>query len=248
MHLSRIALLFFPVLMSIFRYSRALPLRLAGTKRHLRLGRSHAQGSFSSTDLADQLMQRATRLWVERMVFGKGLCPWAPTVRMRVTTLHVRQLHDDMALLQLCDRILREARDVSDPGSGHQTTLLVLPEYASFDAFLELVDVVEVLLESEQMDEHVQVAHFHPEYQFDGEGHDSVENYTNRSPYPVLHLLRVCDVARGVQEYGGDTAPIWQKNKETMKALGLAAIKAINKQILEDAAQGSAADAEGQTD
>ena len=77
---------------------------------------------------------------------------------------------------------------------------------------------------------------------------ESVENYTNRSPYPVLHLLRVRDVARGIQEYGGDTAPIWQKNKETMKALGLAAIKAINKQILEDAAQGSAADAEGQTD
>lgn len=194
----------------------------------------------------------ATRLWVERVVFNQGLCPWAGSVLpkgyMKVTTT-VMNVDNDASLLQLCDAILSEAtslaqsdnkKDGASTSSSdeqpitHKTTLVVVPNYRAFDDFLQLVDILETLLESEGIDQHIQLAHFHPQYQFENSSVDDVENYTNRSPFPVIHLLRTDDVAKGIAEYG-DTSVIWERNQATLRSLGIEKIKEMNAQILRDA-------------
>ena len=180
----------------------------------------------------------ATRLWVERFVYKQGLCPWAGGVLTK-TYMKIEALpgnsDNDASLLRICDRVMAEATQLSKIDSEEKTTLLVLPEYKEFESFLELIDVIDELLDSEGLDEHVQCAHFHPDYQFADSDYDSVENYTNRSPFPVLHLLKVKDVAKGIADYGEDTSAIWNRNKVTMRSLGIKKLRQINADILNDA-------------
>jgi len=68
--------------------------------------------------------------------------------------------------------------------------------------------------------DHVQCATFHPEYCFADSKHDDPENLTNRSPYPILHLLREVEVKKAVEQYGGDTSKIYKRNMGLMKKLG----------------------------
>jgi hypothetical protein len=156
---------------------------------------------------------------------------------MKITTATTEEKENsDARLLQLCDTIMSEAMSLASDEQlvAHKTSLVVVPDYKSFDDFLELIDICETLLESEGIDEFVQLAHFHPKYQFENSSEDDVENYTNRSPYPVIHLLRTDDVAKGIAEYG-DTSVIWERNKATLRSLGIAKIKEMNVQILRDA-------------
>ena len=189
-----------------------------------------------TTMTADPII--ATRLWVERFVYKQGLCPWAgsvlPKPYMKIDLLSGNS-NNDASLLRICDRVMVEATQLSKIDSVEKTTLLVLPEYKQFESFLELIDVIDQLLDSEGLDEHVQCAHFHPDYQFADSDYDSVENYTNRSPFPVLHLLKVKDVAKGIEDYGEDTSAIWTRNKETMRSLGMKKLRQINAAILKDA-------------
>jgi hypothetical protein len=92
----------------------------------------------------------------------------------------------------------------------------VLADFTEYNDFLGICDsvVAEMNLEGE-----LQVASFHPQYQFAGSQPDDIENYTNRSPYPMLHLLREASVERAVEAVG-DTEEIYQRNIRTLRALG----------------------------
>jgi hypothetical protein len=101
-----------------------------------------------------------------------------------------------------------------------ETTLLIHPwvltDFMEYNSFLEVCDAVvaELGLEGE-----LQVASFHPQYQFQGSEPEDIENYTNRSPYPMLHLLREASVERAVAAVG-DTDEIYLRNMRTLRALG----------------------------
>ena len=113
----------------------------------------------------------------------------------------------------------------------------MLPEFHDFYCFLELIEIIETIFESEGIDEFIQLAHFHPNYVFEDSNDEDndVENYTNRSPYPILHLLKVKDVSNAIDQYDGDTDQIWKRNKSHMKVLGIEKLKQINENILKDA-------------
>ncbi|MEO8009391.1 MAG: DUF1415 domain-containing protein, partial [Betaproteobacteria bacterium] len=106
-----------------------------------------------------------------------------------------------------------------DPAQCETTLLIhphVLSDFSDYNAFLEQADdaVSELGLEGV-----IQVASFHPRYQFEDTGPDDIENYTNRSPFPMLHLLREASVERAVTTYP-DTTDIYRKNIETLRSLG----------------------------
>ena len=86
-------------------------------------------------------------------------------------------------------------------------------------------------MEEEGKDTEIQVASFHPQYQFAGTSAESVENWTNRSPFPMIHLLRVADVRSALKKFSGDTDDIWCRNQEQMRTLGACKIQNINAKI-----------------
>ncbi|TDK68169.1 DUF1415 domain-containing protein [Sapientia aquatica] len=176
---------------------------------------SHAE---SGNDRAAVLAQ--TQTWVEKAVIGLNLCPFAKAVQVKkqirytvTEATSVRELHtilsDEIQLLLEADPALIE------------TTLLIHPHVLNdFLDFNDFLDVADELLEELDADGVLQIASFHPDYQFAGSKPDDIENYTNRSPFPTLHILREESIDRAVDSYP-DTDDIFQKNMDTLNKLGL---------------------------
>jgi len=161
----------------------------------------------------------ATRIWLERAVIGLNLCPFARPVHLHDRIRYsVSAAQSASALIEDLMTELR-ALAAADPMQCETTLLIhpyVLTEFLDYNAFLTQAGdaVAELGLEGV-----LQVASFHPRYQFADAGADDIENYTNRSPYPMLHLLRESSVERAVTTHP-DTADIYRKNIETLRRLG----------------------------
>jgi hypothetical protein len=161
----------------------------------------------------------ATRIWLERAVIGQQLCPFAaaPYLSDRVRFC-VTEQRSGGGLLEDLHRELQMLRD-ADPLQC-ETTLLIHPhamtEFRDYNDFLDECDaaVAELGLEGE-----LQVASFHPNYQFAGTSEQDITNFTNRSPYPMLHLLREASVARAVATFPA-IDEIGSRNMETLRRLG----------------------------
>ncbi len=161
----------------------------------------------------------ATRTWLERAVIGLNLCPFATPVHVNNRIRYF--VSDARSPARLLEDLMAELRalDAADPAQCETTLLIhphVLADFLDYNAFLEQADdaVSELGLEGV-----IQVASFHPRYQFEDAGPDDIENYTNRSPYPMLHLLRESSVERAVTTHP-DTTTIYRKNIETLRRLG----------------------------
>jgi hypothetical protein len=167
----------------------------------------------------DQTVIDSTRLWIERAVIGLNLCPFAKAVH---TKNQIRYVVSDATTEQalLADLAIELERLQESSPSVVETTLLIHPQvlqdFIDYNDFLELADAAVDALE---LDGEIQVASFHPQYQFEGTAPDDVENFSNRSPYPTLHLLREASVERAVAEYP-DTDTIYERNIETLEKLG----------------------------
>ena len=159
------------------------------------------------------------RRWLERAVIGLNLCPFAKAVHAKGQVRYVlSDATTESALLAELGEELLLLRDA--PADAIDTTLLVHPqvlrEFLDYNDFLESADTLVAEL---GLDGVLQVASFHPDYQFEGTRSDDVTNATNRSPYPTLHLLREASVDRAVQAFG-DTGQIYRNNVRTLQALG----------------------------
>ncbi len=172
-----------------------------------------------ATHTADDGIVTVTRGWLEKAVIGLNLCPFAREVhfhdriryavsRARASAALVRDLMDELRLL------------AGTAPSVIETTLLIHPfvleDFYDYNEFLDEADdaVSELGLEGV-----IQVASFHPQYQFEGTSPGDMENCTNRSPFPMLHLLRESSVARAVTACP-DTTEIYRRNIATMRELG----------------------------
>ena len=161
----------------------------------------------------------ATRTWIERAVIGLDLCPFAGAVYGKHKVRYVvSDAHDTEALVADLARELRHL-DREDP-AGVDTTLLIHPrvlmDFLDYNAFLAAGDATITALALAGV---LQIASFHPEYQFAGTTPGDVTNNTNRSPYPMLQLLREVSVSRAVAGFHG--APgIYERNVATMRRLG----------------------------
>ena len=161
-----------------------------------------------------------TRRWLEQAVIGLNLCPFAKAVVVKEQVRFV--LSDastpDALLAQLGEELVL-LRDT--PAEEIDTTLLVHPQVLEdFLDYNDFLDQADALVEALDLEGVLQVASFHPHYQFAGSGPEDVENFTNRSPYPTLHLLREDSVARAVDAFP-DPDAIVERNIATLRQLGV---------------------------
>ena len=159
-----------------------------------------------------------TRRWVERVVVGLNLCPFA---RKELEADRVRFVETDgdseEALLQALHAEFQHLEDSPET----ETTLLIIPQaLQDFDDYLNFLAMAEDLLDYLGLEGIYQIASFHPRYQFEGTGPDDAENYTNRSPWPMLHLLREDSLAQAIDRHP-DVEGIPGRNIELMNRMGV---------------------------
>lgn len=159
------------------------------------------------------------QLWLEEGIIGLQLCPFAAPV------VKAGQLRYAFCAAEGFDEALREAlAEVSlllnAPREEVATTLLIFTAaFASFEEFLEASDTLDEMLLDSGAARFLQLATFHPLYQFDGESKEDISHYTNRAPLPIFHLLRVEDVSAAIDAFP-DTLQIPKNNIKRLEALG----------------------------
>ena len=168
-----------------------------------------------------------TRRWLERAVIGLNLCPFAKAVHVK------QQIHYALSQAQgvneLRDELVTQLRELVNLNADvRETTLLIVPtvlrDFLDFNDFLAQAEEVLKALDLEGV---IQIASFHPNYQFAGTRADDITNFTNRSPYPILHLIRESSIDRAVDAFP-DPESIFETNMQTLENLGPAGWAALD--------------------
>lgn len=161
----------------------------------------------------------ATQRWLERAVIGLNLCPFAKAVHVKKQIRYV--VSSATTPEELMDDLIRELELLAETAPEKiETTLLVHPYVLTdFLDYNDFLDVADEALEELDLAGELQIASMHPHYQFADTEPDDIDNYTNRSPYPTLHLLRESSVAQAVMAFP-EADRIFDKNIETMRRLG----------------------------
>lgn len=160
-----------------------------------------------------------TRHWLTRAVIGLNLCPFAKAVyvkeQIRYAVSEARSFEDVLADLET------ELKHLADAAPEKtDTTLLIVPHaLADFAEYNDALHFANTLLKQLRLEGELQIASFHPAYQFDDAEPDDIENFTNRAPYPIFHLLREASIERAVDAFP-DAADIYERNMTTLRRLG----------------------------
>ena len=176
--------------------------------------------------MSDEAVLKQTRHWLEAAVIGLNFCPFAKAVyvknQVRLVVSKARHADD---LLEELDRELDLL--VGTPAEQIDTTLLIHPTlFEDFLDFNDFLEVAEGVVDEHGLEGVVQLASFHPRFQFDGTEPDDIGNYTNRAPFAILHLLRENSVERAVQAFP-QAQEIFDANISTLKKLGHEGWKAL---------------------
>lgn len=172
------------------------------------------------TDTSHNIAIADTVRWLERAVIGLNLCPFAKAPHIK------GQIHyavsEAKGLEGLRDELIEELKTLAVlSAEERETTLLIVPhmlrDFLDFNDFLDEADGV---LQELDMEGEFQVASFHPDFQFADTEPDDITNYTNRSPYPTLHLIREASIDRAVEAFP-EAETIYEANMATMEKLGL---------------------------
>ena len=176
--------------------------------------------------MSDEAVLKQTRHWLEAAVIGLNFCPFAKAVyvknQVRLVVSKARHADD---LLEELDRELDLL--VGTPAEQLDTTLLIHPTlFEDFLDFNDFLEVAEGVVDEHGLEGVVQLASFHPRFQFDGTEPDDIGNYTNRAPFAILHLLRENSVERAVQAFP-QAQKIFDANISALKKLGHEGWKAL---------------------
>ena len=179
-------------------------------------------------------VERDMCVWLERAVIGLNLCPFAKAV-------HVRgQIHFKVSRAKTTEALQHDLAQelhalVALDSDVRDTTLLVAPQcLARFLDFNDFLARADALLVEMALDGVIQIASFHPDFQFANTAADDITNYTNRSPYPTLHLLREASVERAVAAFP-EAEAIFGANMHTLQSLGAHGWAALQAQCKQDA-------------
>lgn len=177
-----------------------------------------------SAALTQDKVIAAVRHWVETLVVGLNLCPFAGRELLNnKLRFHVSEADTQEQLLL----DLQAELELLDADDNIETSLIIHPRVLQdFYDYNQFLDAADELLLAMGLEGVYQVASFHPDYQFAGTEADDVENYTNRSPYPLLHLLREASLERAIAHYP-DTEEIPGRNIQRLKTLGRNKLRAL---------------------
>jgi len=178
------------------------------------------------TEQEIESIRQDTEHWLTQAVIGLNLCPFAKSVHVnRRLRYVVSEAETPEALLRLLAKELLLLKR-ADPEET-ETTLIVHPQMLQdFLDFNDFLGAADALVEDLELDGEFQIASFHPQYQFEGTAPSDITNYSNRSPYPTLHLLRESSVERAVETMP-DTDSIFENNLVTLDRLGIEGWKAL---------------------
>ena len=170
-----------------------------------------------------------TRHGLQTAVIGLNLCPFAKAVfnkgLIRIEVSRARHLDD---FLEHLDHELLLLRDT--PAEEIETTLLIEPQlFADFELFNDVLDITDQVLVEHGLEGIIQIAPFHPQFQFADSEPNAISNYTNRSPYPTLHLIREDSIAKAMQAFP-DADTIFERNIALLEQMGLEGWQALWKQ------------------
>ena len=160
-----------------------------------------------------------TRQWLEKAVIRLNLCPFAKAPHVKnLVRISVSQARHLDGFLEDLDRELQLLGDT--PADELETTLLVHPTlFPDFDTFNQMLDIADAAVVDNGLEGIVQIAPFHPDFQFEGTDSDDIGNYTNRSPYPTLHLIREDSIAKAAQAFP-DASAIFERNIALLEKMG----------------------------
>ena len=160
-----------------------------------------------------------TKQWLEKAVIGLNLCPFAkvPHVKNLVRIVVSEARHLD-GFLEDLDRELQLLGNT--PASELETTLLVHPTlFPDFETFNQMLEIADDAVIENELEGIVQIAPFHPDFQFEGTEADDISNYTNRAPYPTLHLIREDSIAKAAEAFP-DASAIFDRNIALLEKMG----------------------------
>lgn len=167
------------------------------------------------------------RFWLEELVIGLNLCPFAKKelVKDRVRFAVSDSKADEALLMELNSEL-----EYIFANDDVETTLLIISNHLQdFDDYNQFLDLADALVQQMDFEGEFQIASFHPDYQFAETQPDDVENYTNRSPYPILHILREASLEKAIASYP-DVDDIPEKNITLLRSLGIEKIKNLIKE------------------
>ena len=176
-------------------------------------------------------MTKRVRAWLKEIVIGLNLCPFAGP--LKPSMIHISE-SSAVTMEQVLTEALREALALIEADEDERATSLLVFEtgLSDFDEYLDALAALEDLLEESGANQWVQVASFHPQYLFDGEDLDDLSHFTNRSPYPLFHFLRVSHVEEAIERHP-DTLNIPTANAERLRAMGPTEVAKIWRNILD---------------
>lgn len=158
-----------------------------------------------------------THLWVEKLVVGEGLCPFAQPVMEK---LHIEECSSqDLEQVTRAFLSLLNEVQLADDEELPTALLIVTQALSDFDDYLDWLFLCEDLLEQSGLEGDIQLASFHPHYEFEGEAADDMTNYSNRSPFPMLHFIRENHISEALKTVTKPEA-IPERNKRHMRRLG----------------------------
>lgn len=172
-----------------------------------------------TTHLDIDTVSEHTKQWLEKAVIGLNLCPFAkaPHVKNLVRIVVSEARHLD-GFLEDLDRELQLLGNT--PASELETTLLVHPTlFPDFETFNQMLEIADDAVVENELEGIVQIAPFNPDFQFEGTEADNISNYTNRSPYPTLHLIREDSIAKATEAFP-DASAIFDRNIALLEKMG----------------------------
>ncbi|MCA9253165.1 MAG: DUF1415 domain-containing protein [Phycisphaerae bacterium] len=172
----------------------------------------------------DARVMKVTEKWVKTVVVDHEFCPFAGRV-LEAGSIAMRVLEQctDEAC---CDAMLDELRGMDGDEAIETTLLILINSHRDFEEYLDLIGYAESFLESNGYDDVYQLASFHPDYCFVDSSPDDAANYTNRSPFPMIHILRADSVEKAIEQHP-DTMAIPERNIRVARELGVDTFKAL---------------------
>ena len=172
----------------------------------------------------DQPLITATQTWLKTIIIDYSLCPFAKRELDR-GSIYFSVNHEtdiERCLLDLLSEFERLNTD-----DGIETSLLIYAEaFKDFDDYLDFLELAEAVLSEQDYEGIYQLASFHPDYRFEGAPKDDPANYTNRSPYPMIHILRETSLEKAIDSYP-NPEQIPERNIELMRELGIAKVQSL---------------------
>ena len=197
---------------------------------------------------SEDKMKEIVSNWINKWVIRYKLCPWAYHVNnknlMNIIVIN-RNVNTILNKRYILNQIVKEALNIINVNNTIETSIIILPKMKNFNLFLNFIRDIEIHFQKDNnnnnnnnnIHENIQIASFHPKYQFENttSSNDDVTNYTNISPYPIIHLLFRPKVTIAIEStINGNTEYIWQNNIKTMNVLGLDQVIEIRNNIINE--------------